>query len=168
MKRHSYLLARPEKTDDEDQYEAIHLSGTFLEKRLSLEGVRNEITSGRVDDAFWQSIASRCFECGACVYQCPLCTCFNVMDRAYDTHIERIRIWDTCLFKGFTRLSPGILPNKEEINRIKRWHYHKVIYYPEQMGTFGCVGCGRCTIACPGAIDMATVGLKISKGLAVY
>lgn len=168
MKRFTHLFARPVKTDLEDQYEAIHHSGTFFEKKLNFDAMRNAIASGQIDDRFWKSVADRCFECGGCVYQCPLCTCFNVMDRTRNDRIERIRTWDTCMFKGFTRLTPGILPNEAMINRTKRWYYHKIIYNPEQIDAYGCVGCGRCTVSCPAVIDMATVGLKIGKGAEVY
>lgn len=165
MRKFAYLFGSPEKADADDRYEVVHVAETYFEKRLHLERVREAIVSDVVGDEFWRSVTNRCFECGGCVYECPLCTCFNVMDRNYNRGIERIRVWDTCFFKGFTRLAGGVLPNEDRINRTKRWYYHKIVYSPVQLGNFGCVGCGRCTIACPGGIDMATVGLKIGKGL---
>jgi len=162
----SFLFSRPKKADYEDQYEAFLSSKARFQKRISLEGIRQMILEGKVKDAFWQSVAERCFECGGCVYECPLCTCFTVTDRVYSEGIERIRLWDTCMFKGFTRMAGGLLPNEKMVMRTKRWYYHKLIHYPETLGGFGCVGCGRCTITCPGRIDMATVATKI-KGLAV-
>ncbi|GBE00490.1 anaerobic sulfite reductase subunit A [bacterium BMS3Abin07] len=165
MNKFRHLFGKPSKADYEDQYEAVHLSQTYFEKRINLEGARNAIVSGAVHDDFWRSVTARCFECGGCVYECPLCTCFNVIDRKYDGTVERARVWDTCMFKGFTRMTGGVLPNRDRIRRTKRWYYHKIVYGPEQIGTFGCVGCGRCTITCPGVIDMATVGMKLSKGV---
>ncbi|HEX9021967.1 MAG TPA: 4Fe-4S dicluster domain-containing protein, partial [Nitrospirota bacterium] len=41
---------------------------------------------------------------------------------------------------------------------------HKLLHWPAQFGTFGCVGCGRCAVSCPGKIDMAAVSLRI-KGM---
>lgn len=162
----SFLFSKPKKADYEDQYEAILSSKARFYKRINLEGIRQMILSKRVEDDFWQSVADRCFECGGCVYDCPLCTCFTVTDRVYPEGIERIRLWDTCMFKGFTRMAGGFLPNEKMVLRTKRWYYHKLIYYPETLGGFGCVGCGRCTITCPGKIDMATIATKI-KGLAI-
>jgi len=161
-----FLFQKPEKRDYEDQYEVFLSSKARFQKRINLEGIRQVILSGRLRDDFWEKVAVRCFECGGCVYECPLCTCFTVTDRVYADGIERIRLWDTCLFKGFTRMAGGLLPNEKMVLRTKRWYYHKLIYYPETLGGFGCVGCGRCTITCPGKIDMATIATKI-KGLSL-
>lgn len=163
----NFLFSKPKSIDYEDQYEVYLSSKARFQKRINLEGPRKMILSGKVKDDFWQQVTDRCFECGGCVYDCPLCTCFTVADREYSDGIERIRLWDTCLFKGFTRMAGGVLPNEKRVLRTKRWYYHKLIHYPEVLGGFGCVGCGRCTIACPGKIDMATIATRI-KGLALH
>lgn len=158
LRRYAFLMQRPGKADIEDQYEIELSSKALFQKRIKLEAARQMMLQGKVGDEFWQDVASRCFECGGCVYECPLCTCFTVMDRAYENGtVERTRLWDTCFFKGFTRMAGGALPNEKRISRTKRWFNHKLIHYPETLGAFGCVGCGRCTITCPGRIDMATV-----------
>jgi sulfhydrogenase subunit beta (sulfur reductase) len=77
---------------------------------------------------------------------------------------KRMRIWDTCMFKGFTGMAGGATPAKDKTLRTKRWFHHKLVHWPDQFGAFGCVGCGRCAVSCPGKIDMATVALKI-KGM---
>ncbi len=162
----SFLFRKPDKTDYDDQYEVFLSAKARFQKRINLEGPRQMILSGKVKDDFWERLTERCFECGGCVYDCPLCTCFTITDRACDDGIERTRLWDTCLFKGFTRMTGGVLPNEKKILRTKRWYYHKLVHYPEVLGAFGCVGCGRCAITCPGKIDMATIATKI-KGLAL-
>ncbi|GER93417.1 sulfite reductase [hot springs metagenome] len=162
----SFLFSRPKKADYEDQYEVFLSSKARFHKRINLEGIRQIILSGKIRDDFWQHVSERCFECGGCVYECPLCTCFTVIDRQYSGSTERIRLWDTCMFKGFTRMTGGVLPNEKMVKRTKRWYYHKLIYYPETLGSFGCVGCGRCTITCPGKIDMASTAAKL-KSLAI-
>ncbi len=161
-----FLFNRPKKSDYDDQYEVFLSAKAHFQKIISLDGPRQAILQGRVNDEFWQGVTDRCFECGGCVYECPLCTCFTVTDRSYEDGTERIRLWDTCLFKGFTRMAGGVLPNENRILRTKRWYYHKLIHYPDLLGSFGCVGCGRCTITCPGKIDMATIATKI-KGLSL-
>ncbi len=164
IKNYGFLFMRPARADYDDQYEVILSSKARFQKRISLQQSRQLILSERVKDEFWQTVTSRCFECGGCVYECPLCTCFTVVDRDYaEAGIERARIWDTCLFKGFTRMAGGVLSNRERIKRTKRWFYHKLVHYPEVIGEFGCVGCGRCTVTCPGRIDMATVCTRLKS-----
>ncbi len=161
---YKHLFESAKKQDYDDRYEILLSVQTKFEKRINLEETREKILAGKVPDSLWEWVAARCFECGGCVYECPVCTCFNVVDR-FETKVrgKRIRIWDTCFFKGFTRMAGGSIPAEKKVLRTKRWWYHKVIYYPEQFKKFGCVGCGRCTIVCPGRIDIATISQKIKK-----
>lgn len=180
-----HLFEDAQKQDYDDQYEILLSAQTKFEKRVSLEETRQKILGGMVSDSFWEWVSMRCFECGGCVYECPVCTCFNIIDRTepdksppplFTQHRtgagftkggqggikgKRSRIWDTCFFKGFTRMAGGNIPAEKKIMRTKRWWFHKLIYYPEQFKKFGCVGCGRCTITCPGRIDIATISQKI-------
>ncbi|HSQ77296.1 MAG TPA: 4Fe-4S dicluster domain-containing protein [Nitrospirota bacterium] len=162
IRDYSYIFTEPGSADNEDLYETRLASQSRFEKRVNLEQVRKRILSGAVKDSLWEWVAERCFECGGCVYNCPVCTCFNVLDRPLSPDSgKRMRIWDTCMFKGFTRMAGGAVPAKNKMVRTKRWFHHKLIHWPEQFGAFGCVGCGRCAVSCPGKIDMATVALKI-------
>jgi sulfhydrogenase subunit beta (sulfur reductase) len=152
-------------SDEEDLYEARLASQSSFDKHVNLEQVRRSIVAGAVHDDFWEAVALRCFECGGCVYNCPVCTCFTVLDRASSPETAaRFRLWDTCMFKGFSRMAGGVVPAEQKFTRTKRWFHHKLVHWPAQFGVFGCVGCGRCAVSCPGRIDMATVSLKI-KGL---
>jgi sulfhydrogenase subunit beta (sulfur reductase) len=165
IKNYHYLFSKPKKADYEDQYEVILSSKSKFEKRINLENARQKILSERISDIFWDWVARRCFECGGCVYECPLCSCFNVIDRVVsENHGTRLRVWDACIFKGFTKMAGHISPSEKKGARIKQWYFHKLIHYPDHFGNFGCVGCGRCTITCPGRIDMATIAHKIDMG----
>ncbi len=163
VRDYPHIFTEPIATDSEDLYEARLAAQSRFEKRVNLEQVRKHILREGVNDTFWDSVAIRCFECGGCVYNCPVCTCFNVIDRraASPDSGRRLRLWDTCMFKGFSRMAGGVVPAERKIHRTKRWFHHKLVHWPQQFGVFGCVGCGRCAISCPGHIDMATVALKI-------
>ena len=164
IKGYGHIFGKPEKADYDDQFEARLSSQSSFNKRIILENVRKKILEGNVSDSFWESVARRCFECGGCVYECPLCTCFNIVDwKESEGSGVRMRLWDTCMFKGFTKMAGNVLPAEQKRLRTKRWYFHKLLYYPEQFGRFGCVGCGRCTITCPGRIDMATIADKILR-----
>jgi ferredoxin len=154
-----FLFQRPKTSDYDEQFEIQLSAKARFQKNISLEKVSRVIKSG-ISDEFWQGIAERCIRCGGCVFQCPLCSCYSIQDRNYGDHIERARLWDACLFKGFTVLAGKHFPHPEQTHRTKRWFYHKLLYYPETLGSFGCVGCGRCTKACPTKIDMASVAMK--------
>ena len=163
IRRFSFLMGRPSKSDLVDLYEVKLSSQSMFHRRVSLKGAQRMMQGGEVSEAFWEKVTGRCIECGGCVYCCPVCTCFSVMDNRDGKAACRTRLWDTCMFKGFTRMAGGVLPAADRRLRTKRWFEHKVLYYPETAGAFGCVGCGRCAVTCPGRIDMASVVSRIEK-----
>ena len=122
------------------------------------------VTANDIDEKTWDQLASRCVGCGSCSYVCPTCTCFNVLDIGTTNKGERVRTWDSCMYSGFTREVSGHNPRPVFKDRVKRRYYHKLsYYYMKKMGQHGCVGCGRCVIACIGGIDMPMVSKFIRR-----
>jgi len=103
-------------------------------------------------DEIWVEQSLRCLGCGACAFVCPTCVCFDIQEEADPKKGERLRCWDSCGFHLFTRHASGHNPREVQSARWRQRVYHKFSYYPERYGMLGCVGCGKCTRACP--VDM--------------
>jgi sulfhydrogenase subunit beta (sulfur reductase) len=103
----------------------------------------------------YRRIGERCLYCGACLYTCPTCTCFNVFDDSLQDQGVRRRIWDGCVYKGYTREVSGHNPRDVKWLRTARRYEHKLKYDFLATGESGCVGCGRCLASCPVNIGMS-------------
>jgi formate hydrogenlyase subunit 6/NADH:ubiquinone oxidoreductase subunit I len=106
----------------------------------------------RFEDPIWAEQSLRCIGCGACAYVCPTCVCFDLVEQADAKGGERLRTWDSCGAAGFTQHASGHNPRPAQAQRWRQRVYHKFSYYPERYRMLGCVGCGKCTRACP--VDM--------------
>ena len=104
------------------------------------------------DDAFWAEQSRRCLGCGACAYVCPTCACFDIQDEGAGDYGRRLRCWDSCGFSMFTLHTSGHNPRPLQSQRWRQRLMHKFAYMPERQKVQGCVGCGRCSRACP--VDM--------------
>ncbi len=114
------------------------------------------------EDNLWMRHGERCLSCRICTYVCPTCRCFDVVDRVVEqragvTRIERIRVWDACTSTNYRRVAGGHNPRPTKPERLRNRFYCKFCYYPEDFGPPGCVGCGRCVVACPVEIDITEV-----------
>lgn len=112
------------------------------------------------DSTLWNdTIGHACTSCGNCTMVCPTCYCFETSDRmcAALSGGDRVRIWDSCQFHHFTAVAGGEVFRDTAGAR----QYHRVakkeIYLPARFGHSGCVGCGRCTRACPADIALIDI-----------
>jgi sulfhydrogenase subunit beta (sulfur reductase) len=111
------------------------------------------------DSSLWEELGRRCLACGACTAVCPTCYCYDVVDRPslVDGEGSRERCWDSCLFSTHALVAGGENFRDAQADRIKFRFYHKQRGFVVEHGRPGCVGCGRCSVACPAHIDMAEV-----------
>ncbi len=120
---------------------------------LALEGMPERLKE-RFDDPAWETLFRSCLGCGACTYICPTCHCFDIQDYGCQEQGERFRCWDSCMFGQFTLMAGGHNPRPSRKERVRNRFLHKLQYFPEKYGAFGCVGCGRCLRSCPVHLDI--------------
>ena len=126
------------------------------EKQSIQEGFKKSF-----DSELWEETVKTCVECGACNMICPACHCFILKDQGAGKGFERLRLWDSCLLLSFARVAGGANPRKLLAERLRNRFDKKFNFFPDVIGKFGCTGCGRCTEACPGKIDIREVLSKL-------
>ena len=119
----------------------------------------NRVTTGFIKDEVWEYIGKQCFECGACSFVCPTCSCFNIEDQnRFDGSTDRLRSWDSCSFEGYTMMAGDHNPRKPVEDRRNKRFFCKLSYSQSKKYLRpGCVGCGRCQWVCPGDIGLPNV-----------
>ena len=150
-----------EAADIEQAEKIMEKAAAKMGRRLNTDDLRENLTA-RFDDPHWWEIAKRCASCGNCTMVCPTCFCMNIEDNTdlSGQNIERQRKWDSCYTIGFSYIHGGSIRNSA-MARYRQWLMHKMVYWPEQFGTYGCVGCGRCITWCPMGIDITEEATKL-------
>jgi len=100
--------------------------------------------------AIWEEHSDVCMECSSCTMVCPTCFCYDVKDNVSLNLKEgtRVRTWDGCMLKEFTKVGSGEVFREEVKERYRHRFFRKGNYLPERYGFVACVGCGRCGSAC--------------------
>ncbi len=125
-----------------------------MNRSLDAANIR-ELLLRKFDDPHWEQIADRCLTCGNCTMVCPTCFCITVEDRTdlSGDIAERLSKWDSCHTLDYSYIHGGNI-RSSVASRYRQWMMHKLAYWPDQFGTSGCVGCGRCITWCPAGIDI--------------
>jgi len=114
-------------------------------------GIKDKLYSMFESD-FWQHIQQSCLGCGVCTFLCPTCFCFDIVDEAQRG--QRVRNWDTCMFRTYSLEASGHNPRPTNVERTRQRIMHKYAYWIELIDQIGCTGCGRCVRYCPVSLDI--------------
>ncbi len=116
------------------------------------------------DTPEFDSVSGNCVSCNTCAFVCPTCHCFKISDeKVRDTGV-RYKSYDSCNNGYFTLMAGGHNPRPAKYRRWRQRAMHKFVYYKERFGENLCVGCGKCTIACPVNISIFEVVNQVAEG----
>lgn len=142
-------------------YEHVNFVGPFHEGELDRAAIEiRDKLKNRVVKKIWDDLGERCIECGQCAYVCPCCYCFEIRD---DEKGNRYREWSNCFQPEFSEVAGRHKFINSTAQRMLFYYYHKFVRDMEKYNMPGCVGCNRCTNACPVGIDINKVIKRIKE-----
>ena len=102
------------------------------------------------NNSIWKERSAKCLECSSCTMVCPTCFCYDIRDDVSLTLSDgqRVRTWDGCLLRDFTKVGSGEVFRDDKRDRYRHRFFRKGNYLTERYDFIACVGCGRCSIAC--------------------
>jgi len=132
--------------------------------RLKMDYVEVNAKLAKIfDTPEFENVSGNCVSCNTCAFVCPTCHCFKISDeKMKDTGI-RYKSYDSCNNGYFTLMAGGHNPRPVKYRRWRQRAMHKFVYYKERFGENLCVGCGKCTIACPVNISIFEVVNQIAQ-----
>jgi sulfhydrogenase subunit beta (sulfur reductase) len=122
----------------------------------------NEKLSKIFDTPEFENVSGNCVSCNTCAFVCPTCHCFKISDEKVKDTGVRYKSYDSCNNGYFTLMAGGHNPRPVKYRRWRQRAMHKFVYYKERFGENLCVGCGKCTIACPVNISIFEVVNQVS------
>jgi len=149
---------QPAGEEMKKQYDAF--AGSF---RLNMDYVTiNGKLSKIFDSPEFENISANCIGCNTCAFVCPTCHCFKISDEKIKDTGLRYKSYDSCNNGYFTLMAGGHNPRPVKYRRWRQRALHKFVYYKERFGENLCVGCGKCTNACPVNISIFEVVKQVS------
>jgi formate hydrogenlyase subunit 6/NADH:ubiquinone oxidoreductase subunit I len=143
-------------SDEAQDSRCAQLQDEWREKVFGALDVQNLAEQLDFENPIWQGITEQCIDCSVCTFLCPTCHCFDIQDEGGPDGGERVRLWDSCASRLFTKTAVH-QPRPTHSSRYRQRILHKFQYYPKNFGRVLCVGCGRCARHCPVGIDITDV-----------
>lgn len=155
------------KEADENVYrtylDLIEKTKEVTSKRLiaDVKSVSRALEKSVSNENLWSRLSESCIGCGNCNYVCPTCFCVEIEDIREGDISKRVAKWVGCLTYTYGMVA-GAHFRPKIFMRYRHFVLHKFVFYPMQIGTVGCIGCGRCITWCPVGIDIRyTVNMLI-------
>jgi len=160
LTKHKTLLRQPSAAE----LESIKRQEADARKKLSPNSLAEaaKVLKNQNNPAIWEEVTATCLSCGACTYLCPTCHCFDFHEEPFGSGSRKIRVHDACMFESFTREASGHNPRADKSKRMQQRVMHKFSYAPENYNELFCVGCGRCILNCPSALDIRETVAKVT------
>ncbi|MGI6741781.1 MAG: 4Fe-4S dicluster domain-containing protein [Brevefilum sp.] len=144
-----FQKATPQQKDQVHQLQKdAHKNMTLAFETMGLKESLDQL----FQSSYWEVIAESCLGCGVCTFLCPTCFCFDMVDEAQRN--QRVRNWDTCMFRIYSLEASGHNPRPSRKERTRQRLMHKYSYWLEHINEIGCTGCGRCVRYCPVGLDI--------------
>jgi sulfhydrogenase subunit beta (sulfur reductase) len=129
-------------------------AASSMEAPFEAAGIR-DVLYDLFETSFWYKVQQSCLGCGVCTFLCPTCHCFDIVDEVQRR--ERVRNWDTCMFRIYSQEASGYNPRPTNVERTRQRIMHKYAYFLDNHDEIGCTGCGRCVRYCPVGLDIRQV-----------
>jgi len=147
-----YAMTRDATHDEEERVRRI-IEEASAKARRTLQvgpGIWHDLLEKNYTNDVWKNQAEKCLSCGTCTIVCPTCFCYDVNDKVSLNMEEanRVRTWDGCLLRDFTRVGSGEIFREKTEDRYRHRFMRKGRYLPDMLGFVACVGCGRCSSQC--------------------
>ena len=141
-------------------YELQQAAQAGMPIAFETEGLKQKLDQNFVSP-YWEEVSRSCLSCGVCTFLCPTCFCFDIVDETQRN--ERVRNWDSCMFRTYSLEASGHNPRPSRVERTRQRLSHKFTYWVDQINQIGCTGCGRCVRYCPVGLDIRAMLRKANQ-----